>query len=155
MANLKLDTRRNMVAVTSDTIDIPSIMSEAYPASTATATTANKLVDSSQDFESNGVSVGDIIQNHTDATKATVTAIDSATTLSISADIMANTESYSIYTESSKGCVFYVGVSGTVKYTTIGGDTVTMVAAPVGWHPVEVVRIWATGTAATDLLVGW
>tara|TARA_R110000744_G_scaffold109820_1_gene207389 strand:- start:1107 stop:1370 length:264 start_codon:yes stop_codon:yes gene_type:complete len=84
MANLKLNVSRNMVIVPSDTIDIPAIANEAYPASSATATATNKLVDSTQAFTTNGIKVGDIIQNHTTETKATVTAIDNDTTLSIS-----------------------------------------------------------------------
>ena len=62
----------------------------------ATATTASKLVDSSEDFVAAGVAVGDAVYNETDDTFALVTAVDSATTLSLSADIMANTEAYSI-----------------------------------------------------------
>lgn len=64
--------------------------------SAATATTSDKLVDSGQTFSSS-VSVGDYIHNTTDDTFAVITGIDSDTTLSISADIMANTEDYVIY----------------------------------------------------------
>ena len=156
MANLKLNVSRNMVIVPSDTIDIPAIANEAYPASSATSTAINKLVDSTQAFTTNGIKVGDIIQNHTTETKATVTAIDSDTTLSISSSIMkAVGESYSIYTDVTLGCVFYVGVAGDIKYTTSGGDTVVMKAATVGWHPVNVTKVFSTGTTAESLLAGW
>ena len=156
MANLKLNVSRNMVIVPSDTIDIPAIANEAYPASSATATATNKLVDSTQAFTTNGIKVGDIIQNHTTETKATVTAIDNDTTLSISTHIMkAVGDSYSIYTDVTLGCVFYVGVAGDVKYTTSGGDTVVMKAATVGWHPVNVTKVFSTGTTAESLLAGW
>lgn len=156
MANLKLNVSRNMVIVPSDTIDIPAIANEAYPASSATATATNKLVDSTQAFTTNGIKVGDIIQNHRTETKATVTAIDSDTTLSISEDIMKGVgDSYSIYTDVTLGCVFYVGVAGDIKYTTSGGDTVVMKAATVGWHPVNVTKVFSTGTTAESLLAGW
>tara|TARA_R110002153_G_scaffold238589_1_gene392951 strand:- start:192 stop:662 length:471 start_codon:yes stop_codon:yes gene_type:complete len=156
MANLKLNVFRNMVIVPSDTIDIPAIANEAYPASSATSAVVNKLVDSTQFFTTNGIKVGDIIQNHTTETKATVTAIDNDTTLSISADIMnAVNDSYSIYTDVTLGCVFYVGVAGDIKYTTSGGDTVVMKAATVGWHPVNVTKVFSTGTTAESLLAGW
>ena len=56
---------------------------------TTSATTANKLVDSTQNFSST-VQVGSFIKNTTDNTTATVTAVDSNTTLSISSDIMAS-----------------------------------------------------------------
>ena len=62
---------------------------------TTTATTANKLVDSTQNFTST-VRVGDLVKNTTDSTSATVTAIDSDTTLSLSADIMVLDDAYQI-----------------------------------------------------------
>lgn len=65
--------------------------------STTTATTSNKLTDSAGDFVNNEVEVGDIIHNTTDDTWALVTAIDSATALSIDTDIMADAEDYKIY----------------------------------------------------------
>jgi len=51
-------------------------------AGTATATTADKLVDANQDF-TDSIYVGMTVYNTTDSTTATVTAIDDATTLSI------------------------------------------------------------------------
>tara|TARA_B110000858_G_scaffold15112_1_gene15241 strand:- start:846 stop:1319 length:474 start_codon:yes stop_codon:yes gene_type:complete len=157
MANLKLNVSRNMVIVPSDTIDIPAIANQAYPASSVTsASNTGKLVDSTQSFTTNGIKVGDIIQNHTTETKATVTAIDSDTVLGMSSSIFsAAGDSYSIYTDVTLGCVFYVGVAGDVKYTTSGGDTVVMKAATVGWHPVNVTKVFSTGTTAEGLLAGW
>lgn len=62
---------------------------------TATSTTSNKLVDTAGQFTAN-VKVGDIVSNTTDNTTASVTAIDSNTQLSLSADIMASGEAYVI-----------------------------------------------------------
>lgn len=62
----------------------------------ATATTANKLVDTSENFTTRGIKVGDKLKNITDSTYAVVTAVDSATTLSISGDIMASGEEYQL-----------------------------------------------------------
>ena len=103
----------------------------------------------------NEVGVGDIIYNTTDSTVATVTAVDSATALSISADIMASGESYTIYRKGTKGCVLYVGVTGDVKVTMAGGNTVVYTAMVAGWQPINVTRVWATGTAATNLVAAW
>lgn len=77
----------------------------------ATGTTTDKLVDSSEDFVTRGIKVGDKIANLTDTTYAVVTAIDSATILSISGDIMASGEEYTI-TDS------LVVVAGTTTATT-------------------------------------
>lgn len=63
---------------------------------TTSATTSNKLVDSTQNFTST-VQVGSFVKNTTDNTTASVTAIDSDTTLTLDADIMANGENYIIY----------------------------------------------------------
>ena len=61
---------------------------------TTTGTTADKLVDSGQNFTST-VSVGDIVKNTTDTTYASVTAV-SDTQLSLSADIMVSGEAYEV-----------------------------------------------------------
>jgi len=77
----------------------------------ATATTGDKLVDSSESFTTQGVRIGDRITNVTDTTYATVTALDSATTLSVSADVFASGETYTI----NRGVRI---VSGTTDGTT-------------------------------------
>lgn len=70
----------------------------AKKTSTATATTSNKLTDSAGLFTTTAsVVVGDILKNTTTGKFALVTAVDSATALSISADIMSNTNAYAIY----------------------------------------------------------
>ncbi len=60
-----------------------------------TAGTANKLTDSTKTFTT--ADVGRLIYNTTDSTFAIVTAYDSATVLSISSDIMDNTENYELW----------------------------------------------------------
>jgi len=70
---------------------------ETIMSGVTTATTANKLVDTSESFITQGIRVGDRITNVTDTTYAVVTAIDSATQLSVSADVFASGESYTIF----------------------------------------------------------
>ena len=54
------------------------------------------------------------------------------------------------------GIALYCGVSGDVKVITRDGDTVVMGNLAAGiWHPIEVTRVFAIGTAATEILVGW
>ena len=64
--------------------------------STTTSATANKLNDTGVNFTTLGIAAGDKVRNTTDNTEALVTAVDSATVLSISADIMASGEDYTI-----------------------------------------------------------
>ncbi|MCG7495074.1 hypothetical protein [Thalassobius sp. Cn5-15] len=49
----------------------------------------------------------------------------------------------------------YIGGAGTLRVTTLGGQTLTLPNLHVGWHLMELVRIHASGTTATDLIVGW
>jgi hypothetical protein len=56
----------------------------------------------------------------------------------------------------NNGCVLYVGGTGTLKVTTIGGDDVTFTGVPTGtFIPVHVVKVWATGTSATSIVALW
>lgn len=77
---------------------MPKIEKGSIPLVTSgvtSATTADKLVDSTQNFLST-VSIGDLVRNTTDSTFALVTAIDSDTILSIDTDIFTITEDYVI-----------------------------------------------------------
>lgn len=50
----------------------------------------------------------------------------------------------------------YVGVTGDVKVTTVDGDTVTLVGVAAGsFHPIHVIKVFATGTDATDIVGGY
>ena len=48
----------------------------------------------------------------------------------------------------------YVGGSGDVRVTTVGGDTVTLTAAS-GFLPLCIRRVHATGTSATAIVALW
>ena len=51
--------------------------------------------------------------------------------------------------------VVYVGASGNVKVTTANGDIVTFNGVLAGTViPVQVLRVWATGTSSNMNLVG-
>lgn len=56
----------------------------------------------------------------------------------------------------NNGCVLYVGGDGDLKVTTIGGDDVTFVGLSAGtFIPVHVLRVWSTGTTATNIVALW
>lgn len=57
--------------------------------------------------------------------------------------------------DNNVGCVLYVGTTGDLKVTTFGGDVVTFKNFPVGFLPLNVLRVWATGTTASDILACW
>jgi hypothetical protein len=56
----------------------------------------------------------------------------------------------------NNGCVLYIGGDGDIKVTTAGGDTVTFIGLLAGtFFPVQVTRVWATDTTATDIIALW
>lgn len=65
--------------------------------STTTSTTSNKLTDTAGAFVVNAVAIGDVIQNVTTGAYALVTAVDSATALSVSADVFLTAQAYKIF----------------------------------------------------------
>lgn len=46
----------------------------------------------------------------------------------------------------------FIGTGGNLRVTLVSGDTVTFANAGAGWHPLRVTRVWATGTAATNIV---
>lgn len=93
----KLVTLRASGALATATIEY-GVFETAKKTSTCTATSANKLVDSTGLFTTTDlIAVGDVIKNTTTGKFALVTAIDSATQLSVSADIFSDTNAYAIY----------------------------------------------------------
>ena len=163
MPNLKLQVSRALKVIPSANTNIP--MPNLIVSSIATATTANKLVDSTKNFTSLGISplnvqVGDIIYNTTSSLAATVTNVDSATQLSLNSNIMLSTNTYTLYSGTNipgsiEPCVLYVGTGGDLNVTTAGGDVVDFVGIASGtFLPVQVIRVNSVVTAA-DIIALW
>jgi surface protein len=93
----------------------------AVDSGTTDATTANKLVDSTQNFLTT-VSIGDIAHNTTDGTFGKVTAIDSDTTLSVSNDVFPTGKAYVI--QSSDAAKGRFELSDTNSWTITDGGAV-------------------------------
>ena len=56
----------------------------------------------------------------------------------------------------NNGCVLYVGSAGTLRVQTVGGDDVTFNNINTGaFIPVQIVRVYATGTTASNILALW
>ena len=157
MAYQKLQASRALEVIPSDTVDIPNPAMLAI-SSTTTGAAALKLIDSAGDFINNRVKIGDIVYGGTVAAK--VTAVDSATQLSVSAAIPTTT-AYKLYSNDApnNGCVLYIGdVSGGVKtrVITAGGDEVTFIGFTAGsFVPVQVKRVKDTGTDSASIIALW
>ena len=158
-------------AIPSDTINIPGPESKYNGISTAVA--GSKLIDSGGKFlqtvdssgkiTNQGVQVGDVVYN-TSATRsgiAKVTAVDSATTLSLSADIFpatTNRDSYRVYKGRANAIPFQLYCGGTaanpplacdIYVTTIEGDLIFFEGVQPGEIlPVAISRINAGAPAA-------
>ena len=163
MGYQKLNGQSALAVYPSDNANIPA--PSPIVSSAATGTTADKLVDSAKDFNALNVFAGDIVYNTTDGTAATVVQVDSATTLSLNADIMASAEAYVIYTASSRktpviagnGCLLYVGdADGDLKCKTAAGEDIKFVGLKAGsFLPVQVVKVYATDTTLTNIVAIW
>jgi hypothetical protein len=53
-------------------------------------------------------------------------------------------------------CVLYIGGAGNIRVLTAGGDDVTFNGVVAGtFLPVQVVRVFSTGTTATNIVATW
>lgn len=135
-------------------------------------TRPNHLIDAAGDFVNKGVTVGDVVYNTTASTIATVTAINNASDITLSADLFGEIttydDNYVIYLagngplgnqriNSAEGCLLYVGSNTTamtvelsyvdVKVKTVAGNDVTFYNFPVGEYlPIQILQLYATGT---------
>ena len=56
----------------------------------------------------------------------------------------------------NNGCVLYVGSAGNLRVQTVGGDDVTFNNINTGaFIPVQILRVYATGTTASNILALW
>lgn len=155
MADQKLQLSRAIAVVPSDTIDIPQPETKVASGAQDGTPAASELNVTTATFDDGSIKVGDVVHDTTDGAIATVTSIDSATQLTLSADIFTGTESYVIYRKTTTDCAWYVGVSGDVQVLTTGNDTVLLTAVPVGWQPINIKRVDSTNTTATNIVAGW
>lgn len=91
------ETLRPSSALATATTEYGTAYEDLKTSGVATATTSNKLTAAAGAFVVNAISVGDIVKNTTTGAYALVTAVDSATALSLSADIFSDTNTYQIY----------------------------------------------------------
>ena len=155
MAYQKLQGYRAWKVNKSNNTDIPNIAS-AGPSGTATSNDAKKLIDSNAKFTAETVQNGMIVVNTTNSTQSTVLSIENTTTLNLTDAIMATGENYEIYSGHQEGAVLYIGTAGNLRVTTVGGDDITFQGINTGaFFPVNVVKVWTTGTSADNIIALW
>jgi len=157
MANyqkLQVGTALNIFKSDNANIPFPSIIATGSSA----AVSANQLEDVTGQFVTLNVQTGDVVYNNTTGLVATVTRVLDEENLLLNADIfLASGNSFTIYTQNNKeACVLYVGTGGNLRVLTASGQDVTFANTVGGtFLPVQVLKVFSTGTAASNLVALW
>jgi hypothetical protein len=160
MAYQKLQVSSALAVIPSDFINIPN-PSDSSISGTTDGTTG--LTDTSATFTDGSVKIGDIVYDTSNSVVGRVTAI-AATVLTLDngngvAVNLATGASYVVYKDTNNAAVLYVGVAGdlVVEMANSGlqPTQATFTAAANGYHPIQVKKVLATGTAATNIVALW
>ena len=166
MAYQKLQAGTALEVVPSDHINIVS-PSDFVGSGTCTTTGGDTLTATASDvlFDNIGVKVGDIIHFDTAGTIEAMRIVNIVSTTVLTVDngsggavTNAASKGFDVYKDNNQACVLYVGTTGNLA-VKMAGDTsreeVRFKAAAVGYHPLQVIRVKATGTTATDIIALW
>tara|TARA_R100001440_G_scaffold68665_1_gene90271 strand:- start:257 stop:739 length:483 start_codon:yes stop_codon:yes gene_type:complete len=152
-------SRALKVHATTTGIDIPDPDFAGITGANATSTTNKLTVSAADTFTASTVQTGFIVENVSSGNYARVTAIDSGTQLSLSGDIFSTAgETFQIYSQSTRGCILYIGGTGDLKVITAGGDEVTYKEVQKGtFLPIQVIRIVTLSGSglASDFIAHW
>jgi len=167
MAYQKLQAGKAWAVNKSDNTDIPNTGLDGVTGTTTTGS-ATQLIDAGRtgsdignlatlSFLKAGIQMGMIIVNTTDGTQTTVKQVVNGTTILVAQNIFATTaKAYAIYGGTQDGAVLYIGTTGTLKVTTVAGDDVTFTGVLSGsFFPVQVRKVWLTGTTASNIIALW
>jgi hypothetical protein len=161
MANARIQPGRALNVIPSDNNDIPFPLVATSGANSFVS--VNQLVDSSANFYADNIHVGDIVYNTSTLLAATVVSVDAPDTITLNADIfLAFPENYVIYQTGpmslgNQVCVLYIGTGGDLSVTTADNDTKIIFANVQDgtFFPVQVKRVNAFGTTASDIVALW
>ena len=158
MANYqKLQTGTALAVTKSDNANIPN--AGIVTSGTGVAPIANQLEDSSTGaFITRNVQTGDIVYNVTAGTAATVTNVIDEDNLTLNANIFSGVSNvYIVYANNNKeACVLYIGTGGNLRVITAAGQDVTFTSVLGGtFFPVQVLKVFSTGTSAGDIVALW
>lgn len=182
MAYQKLQPTRGIGVVPNDTYNIFSPSSSVVSSGVSTSATTDSLADTNADFISAGVQVGDVVYreryNNTNGKSrcalGTVTAVNvngTQLTVSLVADNHISTATdfsidsgikYRIFRPSenvNNGCILYignVGSGGILRVLTAAGDELMLTGVVQGsYTPVQVVKVFKTGTDCSNITALW
>ena len=157
MAYQKLQAGTAIAVIPADNINIPNASNRV---ATGTTDGTTGLTNTGATFDDFSVSIGDIVYDTSNSVAARVTAI-APTVLTLDdgngvAVNLATGADYSIYKDTNTACVLYVGVAGNLNVDMCNnGATILFTSALNGYHPIQVNRVRATGTTATNIVALW
>jgi len=160
MAYQKLQAGLAVDVIPSDTINIPVPNVTISGTSIATSSPTSKLKSTTSDFIEANVKAGDTVYNTSTTGIAKVVQVEDANTIVLTADIFnVGNQSFAVYSSMdhpNQGCVLYVGGAGDLAVVTSSGSEVTLVGVLAGsFIPVQVLRVEATNTTATNIVALW
>jgi hypothetical protein len=167
MAYQKLQAGTAIAVIPANNINIPNPSSEILRGRLATTTQAvitltNTFTATGTTFDDGSVKVGDIIYYHGVIPEAIrITAIVSDLILTVDDGAgggVANNiaADWELFKDTNTACVLYVGGAGDLEVNMCNnGSTVLFTSALNGYHPIQVNRVLATGTAATNIIALW
>jgi hypothetical protein len=156
MATQKLQVGRAIPVIPSNNCDIP------FPAiitgGTNTYYSGSEFGDGTKDFQALGVQAGDIVYNNSGLQAATVVRLINSYTIELNSPIFEEfDQQYIIFNGGNNdGSVLYVGSSGDLRVTTVGGDVVSLVGVSGGqFLPIHITKVWYSGTSASNIVALW
>jgi hypothetical protein len=156
MAYQKLQVGRAINVIPSDDINIPS--PSAVSAEGVNESVDDKILDSTKNFI-NSVKLNDTVYNLTTNEVTYVTEIIAPDEVKVADSIFSIGDQYKIFSTvdvKTEPCVLYVGSKGTLRVTTSSGDEVTFVNIQDGsFIPVQVLKVFSTGTTASNIVALW
>jgi hypothetical protein len=160
MAYQKLQQGRAINVIPSNDINIPSPSAVSAVGITGSATPSYIENNDADFFKS--VRVNDTVYNLTTNQITYVVGFVSSTILRVNEEIFSVGDEYKIFSTvdvRTEPCVLYVGTSGaekTLKVLTADKDIVTLVAPAAGFViPLQVLRVFDTGTDVADIVALW
>lgn len=157
MAYQKLQVGTGIPVIKSDTVDIPYVSGPIYEGTLTQTASDNALIDETHDFTALPDILGAIVECNGGI--AYVIKVNSSKRIKLSEDIMDGVDEgdpYKIYTGTNPGCVLYVGTGGSVRVLTSSGADLTFENVANGtFLPVQVKRVFSTGTDAGNIIALW
>ena len=158
MAYQKLQGIIGLSVIPSDFINIPNVSEQKRSSQTDGAT---GLTDSTATFTDGSVKIGDIVYDTSNTIVAKVTGIVSDTELSLdngdgSVVNIAGSADYLIFSDTNKAAVLYIGIAGNLRVEmAYSGKDLTFIGAANGYHPIQVNKVFSTGTTAESIIALW